>query len=331
MKVVVTGATGFLGAALVQALLRQGAELHVVVRPDSLRSRLHGLSLTVHEAEITQPETLTGLFDGANWVVHAAGILGQSGISESEYQRINVMGARHVLQAISHSGARPRVLHVSSAGVLGPLAAAAETPDETAPLAPSNAYERSKADAERVVAAFVADGLPVIVARPEFVYGPGDWHVFGLFQTIQQGRFFYIGGGGKTCHPTFIDDAVAGMLACLQRGEPGQAYHITGPRPVTFRELATAIAAALHVPPPRLSLPVWLAYSGALGLEFVGKFTGRPVPLSRTGVAFFSENRRFSYVKAQRQLGYQPRVDLPAGIARTIAWYQQQGKLTPNP
>ncbi len=329
MKVVVTGATGFLGAALTQALLRQGAELHVVVRPDSARSRLHGLSLTVHEAEITQPETLTGLFAGADWVVHAAGILGQPGLSESDYQRINVLGTRHVLQAISDSGARPRVLHVSSAGVLGPLTPGAAAPDETAPLAPSNAYERSKADAEKVAAAFAADGLPVIIARPEFVYGPGDWHVLGLFQAIQQGRFFYIGGGHNTCHPTFIEDAVAGMLACLQRGEPGQAYHITGPRPVAFRELATTIAAALNVLPPRLSLPVWLAYSGALGLEIVGKITGRPVPLSRTGVAFFSENRRFSYAKAQRHLSYQPQVDLTAGITRTIAWYQQQGKLTP--
>lgn len=327
MKVVVTGATGFLGAALTQAMLRQGADVHVVVRPGSPRSRLHGLPLTVHEAEITQPESLAGLFREAEWVVHAAGILGQPGVSEADYQRINVLGTRHVLQAISDSDAHPRTLHVSSAGVLGPLLPGAATPDETALLSPSNAYERSKADAEKVAAAFAAGGLPVIIARPEFVYGPGDWHVYGLFRAIQQGRFFYMGGGQNTCHPTFIDDAVAGILACLQRGEVGQAYHITGPRPVTFRELAETIAAALHVPPPRLSLPVWLAHGGALGLEIVGRLTKRPVPLSRTGVAFFSESRRFSYAKAQRQLGYQPEVDLPAGITRAIAWYQEQGKL----
>ena len=327
MKVVVTGGTGFLGAALTQELLRQGADVHVIARAGSDRHRLHGLPVTIHTAEMTQPDTLAGLFAAADGVIHAAGILGQANTPESTYQQINVAGTENILQAIHNSGARPRILHISSAGVLGPLSPTAAPLDETAPLAPSNPYERSKADAEHVARRFAAAGLPVTIARPEFVYGPGDWHVFGLFRAIQRQQFFYIGGGHNTCHPTYIDDVVAGMLACWRHGRPGAAYHIMGPRPVTFRELAQTIAAALDVPPPRLNVPVWLAYLGAWALENAGKITHRPVPLSRTGVAFFREHRRFSYARATRELGYQPQTDLPTGITRTIAWYHQQKRL----
>ena len=199
--------------------------------------------------------------------------------------------------------------------------------DESSPLAPSNAYERSKALGEAVAAGFARDGLPLVVARPEFIYGPGDVHVLGLFRAIQRGLFFYIGDGTNTCHPTYVDDMVDGLLACLRRGAPGGVYHIAGPRPLPFRELAETIAAALGVPPPRRRVPVPLAWLGAAGLEAAGKLLGRDVPLSRTGVAFFSENRRSTYAKAERELGFVPRVELREGVERTVGWYRGEGLL----
>ena len=129
------------------------------------------------------------------------------------------------------------------------------------------------------------------------------------------------------CHPTFIDDAVDGMLRCLEQGKPGEIYHITGPRPVTFRELATTIAAALDVPPPRLHVPRNLAIVGASGFEVLGKIMRKSPPLSRTGVAFFSEDRRFSWAKAERELSYRPQYDLKTGVEATIAWYRREGYL----
>jgi nucleoside-diphosphate-sugar epimerase len=227
-----------------------------------------------------------------------------------------------VLNAAVTAGVR-RILYVSSPGVLGPIDG--PEADETAPPAPSNAYERSKAAAEQLVCGMAAEGLPVIIARPEFLYGPGDTHVLGLFRAVQRGLFFYVGSGQNTCHPTYVDDAVAGLMACLEQGRPGQIYHLAGPRPVTFRELAESIAAALQVRPPRLRLPRPPAWWGAAVMEFAGKVTGLTPPLSRAGVAFFSENRRFSWQKAHRELGYTPQVDLPEGVARTVAWYREKG------
>jgi nucleoside-diphosphate-sugar epimerase len=333
MKVVITGATGFIGGAVAGRLAAGGAEVIALTQPGSPGERLRDLPLQRREGDITDPVTLAGVFDGADWVIHAAGLLGRAGVAEETYRRVNGEGARHVFAAAAEARAAGRLppdfrlLHVSSAGVLGPLRRGdGATPvDETAPLAPSNPYERSKALGEQYAREFILAGLPLIVARPEFVYGPGDTHVLGLFRAIQRGMFFYVGNGGNTCHPTYIDDLVDGLLLCLQAGRPGQTYQITGPRPVAFRELAETIAAAVGAPSPRRRVPRPLAWVGAAGLEAAGRLTGRAAPLSRTGVAFFSENRRSTYAKAQRELGYTPQVELREGVERSVAWYRGEG------
>jgi len=325
IRVFVTGATGFVGGALVRALARNGAQVHALARPSSDRSSLSDVAVIWHEADVTVPSSLAGIFPEATWVIHASGLLGQAGVSERVYGQVNVDGTRNVLTAALEMRNRPRVLHVSSPGVLGPIAGDPATED--AQLAPSNPYERSKAAAEEVARDFAARGLEVVIARPEFIYGPGDRHVLGLFRAIAGGRFFYINGGRHFCHPTFIADAVDGMLLCLSRGRSGEAYHITGPRPVAFRELGNTIANALGVRAPSLSLPRWSAYLGAAALETLGRLFPLTPPLTRSGVAFFSEDRRFSWQKARRELGYSPQSDLAPGVSQTVQWYRDHGWL----
>lgn len=320
--VAVTGATGFVGRALVKALVAQGKEVIALVRSTADRACLAELDIRWVEGDITEPDTLPGAFAGADWLIHTAGMLGQAGVPEARYQQVNATGTRLVLCAAEGC---QRILHISSPGVLGPISGAPAA--ETAPLAPSNGYERSKAAAERIALSLAQQGRPIIIARPEFIYGPGDRHVLGLFQAVQRGLFFYVAGGRNTCHPTYIDDAVDGMLRCLEAGSPGEIYHITGPAPVTFRELGETIAAELGARPPWLSLPRPVAWLGALALEAVGRVTGKEPPLSRSGVAFFSEDRRFSWEKARQQLGYVPAFDLAAGVRQTVAWYREQGWL----
>jgi nucleoside-diphosphate-sugar epimerase len=324
-KFVVTGAAGFVGSALVKALVDAGGDVIALIRPSSNPDRLANLPISCLEADVTKPETLKGLFAGSDYVIHAAGKLGQAGIKDQVFQELHVEGTRHVLDALAASNPTAKMLYVSSPGVLGPIAG--PPANENAPLAPSNSYECSKAAAEQLVGVYTAAGWQIVIARPEFIYGPGDTHVLGLFQAINKGRFFYIGDGRNTCHPTFISDAVDGMLRCLDRGKSGEIFHITGPRPVTFRELATTIAQALGVSPPRRQVPRALALAGAGVLEIVGAALGKEPPLSRSGVAFFSEDRCFSWEKADRELDYQPRYDLAAGVTETVKWYRQHGYL----
>jgi nucleoside-diphosphate-sugar epimerase len=325
IRVFVTGATGLVGGALVRALVRDGAQVHALARRSSDRSSLDDVAVTWHEGDVTVPSSLTGILADAKWIIHASGRLGEAGVPERVYEQVNVDGTRNILTKALDMRNRPRVLHVSSPGVLGPIAGDPATED--AALAPSNPYERSKAAAEEVARGFAARGLEVVIARPEFIYGPGDRHVLGLFKAICRGHFFYINGGRHSCHPTFIADAVAGMLLCLSRGRPGEAYHITGPRPITFRELGDTIANALGVRAPSLSMPKWSASLGATGLEALGRLFALTPPLSRSGVAFFSEDRRFSWQKAHEELGYSPQSDLATGVFQTVQWYREHGWL----
>ncbi|MCO5196296.1 MAG: NAD-dependent epimerase/dehydratase family protein [Anaerolineae bacterium] len=328
-RIVITGANGFIGAALAHHFAAGGAEVVGFVRPDSELWRLDDVSLMLHTGDIRKPATLAGVFTGADWVIHTAGKLGEAGVPEEAYYDVHVNGTRNVLQAVSAESPSARVLHISSPGVLGPLLGISPTrfPDEATPIAPSNPYERTKAVGEWVAQQFAASGLDVVIVRPEFVYGPGDVHVLGLFKMIERGLFFYIGDGDNWCHPSYIDDVVRGMALALERGRSGEIYHITGERPQRWRAFAEAIASALDVKPPRIHVPRALVLAGAVAGEGLGKFIGRKPPLSRTGVDFFSENRGTSCVKARVELGYTPEIDIITGIRRAVAWYRERGLL----
>lgn len=320
MRVVVTGATGFVGSALAQALVKRGDEVVALARPTSDRSRLAETAVEWAMADVTEPDSLQGVFAGADAVIHSAGMLGQAGVADEVYMRLNVEGTRHVLAEAVAAGVG-RVLHVSSTGVIGPVGD--EAAGEDAPLFPDTPYEKSKALAEDVVLGFVREqGVNGVIARPSFLYGPGDTHVLGLFKAIEKGQFFYIDGGKALCHPAFIEDAVQGMLLCLDHGRAGEIYHVTGERPVSFKEFGETVAQVLGVRPPWLNLPRPLAKLLINGLNTLCELVTIQPPLTRTAVSFFGDNRYYDWSKSADALGYRPCVDLPEGVERTIAWYR---------
>lgn len=323
-RVAITGATGFLGGALARALAAEGAELRALRRSTSGPDALAGLGVRWVEGDVTDRRAVDELLRGAAWVIHAAGRLGEANVPEAAYRRVNVEGTRMVLEA-ALAASTPRVLHLSSPGVLGPTTR--DPAPEDAPMRPGNPYERSKAEAETLALDFAARGLPVVIARPGFVYGPGDRHVLGMFQAVAQGRFFTIGGGRALTQPTHVDDATAGMLACLRRGRPGRVYHVVGPRAVTFRELVDTMAESLGVRRPWVDVPHPVAWAGAVGLEVLGRALRRRPPLSRTGVDFFSSDRVFSAARAADELDFTAVRDIAAGVPDTIAWYRERGWL----
>ena len=278
MQVFITGATGFLGGALARALAQEGAKIYVLGRPTADRRRLEDVPVTWHDGDVTVRESLRGLFQGSDWIIHAAGRLGHAGVPEAVYRSVNVNGTRNVMAVALETAGVSKVLHLSSPGIWGPTGR--EPALEDAPIAPTNPYERSKATAEQVALAYAAKGLPVVVARPGFIYGPGDRHVLRLFIAVHNGWFSYISGGGCLCQPTFVADAVAGMLACLHRGKVGEVYHLAGPRPVSFRELGETIAAAVGTSAPRWNIPRWIAMSGATALGALAYATRLDAPPS---------------------------------------------------
>jgi dihydroflavonol-4-reductase len=324
-EVLITGGAGFLGSHLTRALCQAGRPVRVLARPTSDLSRLEDLDAEIVLGDVLLSNTLPEAMDGVKVVYHLAGMLGGAPVSDAAYRDLHVNGTLNVLVTAQASGVE-RFVHVSSPGVLGPIK---DPPaDESWPHAPSNIYETTKSEGEKLALAFSQrTGLSLTVARPEFVYGPCDTHVLGLFRAIQSRRFFYVGSGESRVHPTFVDDAVRGMRLCETDGQTGRVYHITGPEPVTIRQLATTIAEALGVSSPRWRVPRFLAMAAAIGLELVAMVVPFRPPLSRSAVNFFTETRAFSTTRAQADLGYQARVPLVEGVRRTVAWYREQGLL----
>jgi nucleoside-diphosphate-sugar epimerase len=214
-------------------------------------------------------------------------------------------------------------VHISTTGVHGITNAAPAAED--APFAPTNPYEATKLEGEQLAhRAYQEQGLPVCVVRPGLVYGPGDLHLLGFFAAIKKGLFRVIDDGKALLHPVYIDDMVTAMLLCAEQSQAiGRIYNIAGDRPVTIRELATAIAHALNRKLPAGSIPLWLANLAADLFAIMPGMRGEHAPLTRSRVKFLTHSRIYDISRARSELGYRPEVALEEGMKRTAVWYHE--------
>jgi len=323
VRAFVSGGTGFVGGRLVEALLEKNFEVACLARETSDTKHLEGLGVELVVGDLLRPSSFRDSLGGCDLAVHAAGVLGGWGIPERVFFETHVEGTRKLAEAAAESKVK-RFIHVSSAGVSGPTGR--KPASEESPIAPSNVYERSKAEAEEVLSAF-REKMGVTILRPEFVYGPRDTHVLGLFKAVKAGYFPLIGGGGSLVHPTFIEDVAAALAGVLASPDSvGQTYLVAGEKPVTVKEFCGLIARELGVAPPRLSIPKPAASALAALLEPLGRALGFEPPLTRARVKFFTLDRAFDSSKARRELGYNPAL-LAEGVKETVGWYQKNGLL----
>ncbi len=325
MKVLVTGATGFIGLTLVRALVRSGYDVRALSRSGDVPDTLRGLNIEIHKGDLTVPASLKGIAESVGAVCHLAGVLGETCPDEEYYYRLHVQGTANLLAECAN---RPieKFVHCSTTGVLGPTGG--EIADESYPYRPSNVYEATKAEGEKLILRCARERrLAAIVLRPGMVYGPGDMHHLGLYRAIKKGYFFLINRGKSYLDPVFVEDVAQAFVKALQSTDSaGQVYMIAGPRPVTVRELAQTIANTLERPPNFLNLSVWMAMSLAKSLSYLSRLVPFNPSLTPSRVKFLTESRACSISKAQERLGYEP-ISLDKGIARTVAWYKAHGYL----
>jgi nucleoside-diphosphate-sugar epimerase len=324
MKVALTGATGYTGGRLLEALSARGAEVAVLVRHGA--GRLAGNPARVVTGDLARAGTLSDLVGGCDAVVHVAAVYRTAGHPDSYYRDVNVGGTERLLEAAARAGVR-RFVHTSTVGVHGHVA---DPPaDENAPIAPGDIYQRTKAEAEQLALRFGRErGLGVVVVRPGAIYGPGETRLLKLFRAIARGRYAIVGSGRAFYHPVYIDDLVAGFLLALDSpGVAGEAFILAGPRYLTQSELAALVARHTggRVLPVRVPAAP-LRWAGALCEALCVPFGIEP-PLHRRRVEFWTKSRAFSIEKARRALGYAPLVDVDEGVARTAAWYKAAGWL----
>ncbi|HEV8673636.1 MAG TPA: NAD-dependent epimerase/dehydratase family protein [Methylomirabilota bacterium] len=326
MRALVTGGTGFIGEHLVSALRDRGASVRAPARAPEHAASLRALGAEVVAADLARPDGLAGAMAGVDVVFHLAGQIRPTADGAAAYRRNNVEATANLLAAC-RGRALSAFVHVSSVGVLGALR---DLPaSEATPCAPDSEYGASKHEAELLVRRAVRDeGLPAVVARPAWVYGPGDRRTRRLFAAIQRRRFVLVGSGLTWLHPAYVGDVVEGLLRCATEPKAvGETYILAGPEPVRLRALVGLIAELLGVPPPALTVPPALARVGAGACEWLWPMLGQRPPLYRRQLEFFLRDQRFDTAKARDELGFVPATPLREGLARTIAWYREHGLL----
>lgn len=330
MKAAVTGASGHLGSALLEALAQAGHEVRAVLRPGDAAPHVRRGPAQVVEADVRDAPALRRAVEGVEVIFHLAVVLRLAPDRDGQMQAVNVGGTRNVLDAAEAAGVR-RVVHCSSHHALErfPL----DQPlHEGRPLALRDPcdYHRTKAEAEALALARARGGLDVVIASPGTMVGPHD-HGPSLFgQTlldIHHRRLPVMAAAVSD----YVDvrDVCAGMLAAADRGRRGERY-LLGGEVLDARALGAAVRAATGRPVPRVILPLWLL--GALvpiaGLH--ARLTGQEPRLTAEVVRACMSSREVRHDKATRELGYTRR-PFAETLRDTFAWFERQGWLEARP
>jgi len=333
VKVLVTGAAGFIGGHLVEMLVERGDEVRALVRPGGDTSHLRTLTgVEIMHGDLTDAASLKCAVRRMRVVYNVAAKTGPWGLEEA-YSAVNVQGLADLMHAAMDAGVQ-RIVHTSSITVYGHHLHGIVTEDYPYGAA-NNPYSRTKIAGEKLVSNLVKEyGAPVVVVRPAWVYGPRDIASFSRFvNLVESGKGFIIGAGKNIVPVVYVRDVVQGLIKAGEAGGQviGRVYNLADDRRVTQAEYLNTIANALHVPHVSRKLPFSAVYLAGRTAEAVWQAMGRrkaaPPPLTTYGVTLLGGNQQFSIDRARRELGYAPEFDVKRGVVEGVRWYLTNEKV----
>ncbi len=327
MKALVTGGGGFLGGAIVRALLNRGDQVRSFSRGDY--PSLRALGVELFRGDLAEEAGLRRAVQGCEVVFHAAAKTGIWGPLR-EYFQTNVEGTRNVLAACRSQGV-PRLVYTSSPSVIfdgRDMAGVNESvPYPRRYLAH---YPRTKAEAEKRVLAANSEGLATVVLRPHLLWGPEDTQLVPrILERGRKGRLRRIGNSECKVDSTFIDNAAEAHLAAADRLKPnspvaGKAYFISNGEPYPLWDLINRILAAGGISPVKKTVSPQMAYAlGCVleGIYSVFRLPGEP-PMTRFLAEELSTAHWFDISAAKKDFGYEPRVNLEEGLKHLKVWLE---------
>jgi nucleoside-diphosphate-sugar epimerase len=283
---------------------------------------LERLGVELIPGDVLDGESLRHSLDDVDCVVHFAAAFREGGVDEDYFRRVNVTGTANLLAAAQAHGVKRFVL-CSTAGIYGQRVPGVI--DESKPVLPWNAYERSKVEAEDEVRRSArTSGMEYVILRPTAVYGPRDARLLKLFRSAARGRFPLFGAGDGRRHMVYVSDlADAFLRACTQPGAANHEMIVAGPEAVPLREMLRTLAhlANRRSCGPRLPLRPMLGLA-AITEDLCNRFKIDP-PLYRRRMDFYTNDAAFDSSRARRVLGWEPKVPLREGLARTLRAHQQ--------
>lgn len=320
----VTGASGFVGGRLRDALLADGWDVVALVRPGSPPAK-RGRSAPVEYANVNSLAEAIGK-EKPELIFHVAGAT--KGVTEEDFDAGNRMPTENLLTAAqrAHPGVR-RFVHVSSLAVFGP-STRDEPRAERHERRPVEHYGRSKLAAERVLETAGTE-VPWTMIRPPTVYGPGDVDNFQLFRLASRGLNVFYGNRDRLMSFVYVDDLVRGMRAAADSDATiGKGYFLCDGNPVTWDEYQRHIVSASGRRARDIDLPEFLVDVSATFGELLTRFDNKPRLFNRQkAILGHQEAWTCRHDTARTEFGYRPEVDLPEGVRRTFDWYRREGWL----
>ena len=326
MRVLVTGASGFLGSHIAEQLAEAGHSVVALVRTSSntkFLSSLRGLELATGSVE--EASSVRAAMQGVDAVIHSAGLV--KARSEDEFFRTNTDGTRNLLSAAREvaPGLR-RFVFVSSLAAVGPSLDGRPVDGAGTPH-PVTHYGRSKLAAERLVIE-AKDQLPVTVIRPPMIYGPRDHEAFAFFQSVSMRFLPYLGDGKNTMSVVYASDAARACIQAIERDVPsGSAYFIDDGKVYVWLDMLKDIERAVGKEAlVRLSIPFPVVRGVAMFNEIVGKISNKAMMLTRDKLAELSAPHWVcDSSDTRRDLGWEPKVGWEEGTRLSAAWYRENG------
>jgi dihydroflavonol-4-reductase len=323
MRVLVTGASGFIGGAVARELQRRGHGVRALVRSRLRAKELARLGAELVVGELEDPTSLALALHETDAVVHAAGLTVEA--SPGDHSRVDIEGTRNVLEAVVARGGIERVLFVSSVAAMGPAPVGGRL-EETMPCLPVSAHGRAKLDGERLVRALSRDAYAYTIVRPPVVYGPGDRKLAPLYKLAQTGVLPGLDDATRRGSLIHIDDLVRGLADALESpAGANEHFLMADPEAPTLDEVLRTIGFAAGNQVTLLRLPRGAVFGMAVLAQGLARLTGRPTAFTPDLLAdVFGDSWECSTEHARAVLGFEAKIGWRDGLRSAAAWYLER-------
>ena len=328
MKILITGASGFIGSFIVEEALNRGFETWAAVRKSSSRAflkdeRIHFIELNLSSEEQLKKQLKDIQFD---YVVHAAGVT--KCLHKEDFFRINTEGTKNLVRALMDlQMPLKRFVYISSLSIMGAIREKQPYQEirERDKAQPNTAYGKSKLEAEQWLNSLNEKLFPFIILRPTGVYGPRERDYFMMAKSIQSHIDFAVGFKQQDITFVYVTDVVQAVFLALEKGETGRCYFLSDGEVYQSSTFSDLIRKELGNPWwIRITAPLWLLRIITFCGEYMGHLTGKVTALNNDKYNIMKQrNWRCDISPARQELGYEPKVKLEEGVHKSIVWYKK--------